>query len=56
MMGYPVRVRASALVVREGAVLVVEFEDETGLHYNLMPGGIVRSLFLLRSIGCRGGG
>jgi 8-oxo-dGTP diphosphatase len=40
MMGYPIRVRASALIVRDDAVMVVEFDDETGLHYNLPAGGV----------------
>ena len=34
-----VRVSARALIVEEGCVLLVEFDDETGLHYNLPGGG-----------------
>lgn len=34
-----VRVRASALIVEEDAILLVEFDDENGLHYNLPGGG-----------------
>ena len=35
-----IRVGANALIVRDGAVLLVEFDDETGLHYTLPRGGI----------------
>ncbi|MCC3375008.1 NUDIX domain-containing protein [Cohnella sp. REN36] len=34
------RVRACALILRDGAVLLAEFEDEFGLHYNLPAGGV----------------
>jgi 8-oxo-dGTP pyrophosphatase MutT (NUDIX family) len=39
-MGYPIRVRASALIIQHEAVLLIEFDDETGLHYNLPAGGV----------------
>lgn len=34
------RVSAKAFIVRNDAMLVVEFDDESGLHYNLSGGGI----------------
>ena len=34
------RIRSSALIIENNSVLLVEFNDETGLHYNL-PGGTV---------------
>lgn len=34
------RVSAKAVIVRNDAMLVVEFDDESGLHYNLPGGGI----------------
>ena len=36
----PIRVRASALIVQNDAILLVEFDDENGLHYNLPGGGV----------------
>jgi 8-oxo-dGTP diphosphatase len=39
-MSYPIRVRACALVIQDEAVLLVEFQDEYGLHYNLPAGGV----------------
>jgi 8-oxo-dGTP diphosphatase len=37
---YPIRVRACALIIENEAVLLVEFEDEDGIHYNLPAGGV----------------
>ncbi|MZQ84634.1 NUDIX domain-containing protein [Paenibacillus sp. 5J-6] len=39
-MTYPIRVRACALIIENEAVLLVEFEDEDGIHYNLPAGGV----------------
>ncbi len=39
-MSYPIRVGANALIVRDRGLLLVEFEDDTGLHYNLPGGGL----------------
>ncbi|GGE68923.1 NUDIX domain-containing protein [Priestia taiwanensis] len=39
-MAYHMRVRAGALIVKDEAVLLVEFNDENGLHYNLPAGGV----------------
>jgi 8-oxo-dGTP diphosphatase len=40
--GQVVRIRAGAVIVRNGAVLAVEYDDENGLHYNLPGGGLER--------------
>ena len=34
-----IRVSASAAIIRAGQLLLVEFDDESGLHYNLPGGG-----------------
>lgn len=34
------RVGANAVIARNGAILLVEFDDETGPHFNLPGGGI----------------
>lgn len=39
-MTYPIRVRAGAFIIQNGAVLLIEFNDEHGLHYNLPAGGV----------------
>ncbi|UUZ80069.1 NUDIX domain-containing protein [Paenibacillus sp. P26] len=39
-MNYHIRVRACALILEEDRVLLIEFEDENGLHYNLPAGGM----------------
>lgn len=39
-MASRIRVSARALIVRGGSVLLVEFDDESGLHYNLPGGGV----------------
>lgn len=38
-MPYHIRVRACALIIENDAVLLVEFTDENGVHYNLPAGG-----------------
>jgi 8-oxo-dGTP diphosphatase len=38
--GYPIRVRGTALIIQDDAVLLIEYDDENGLHYNLPGGGI----------------
>ncbi len=34
------RLSANAAIVKNGRILLVEFDDESGLHYNLPGGGI----------------
>ncbi len=34
-----IRVRACALIIENNSILLVEFDDESGLHYNLPAGG-----------------
>jgi ADP-ribose pyrophosphatase YjhB (NUDIX family) len=36
---YHIRVRPTALILRDEHVLLVEYSDEAGLHYNLPGGG-----------------
>ncbi|WP_314586028.1 GNAT family N-acetyltransferase [Paenibacillus terrigena] len=39
-MSYPIRVRATALVIEQDSILLVEYRDEEGVHYNLPGGGV----------------
>ena len=39
-MKFHIKVRASAIIIENDQILLVEFDDETGLHYNL-PGGTI---------------
>ena len=36
---YHIRVRACALIIENDSVLLIEFTDEDGIHYNLPAGG-----------------
>lgn len=36
----PIRIGARAAIVRDNALLLIEYDDETGLHYNLPGGGV----------------
>lgn len=38
--GFPIRGGVNAVVVSDGRVLVVEFDDDSGHHYNLPGGGV----------------
>ncbi|RFB14934.1 NUDIX domain-containing protein [Bacillus sp. HNG] len=39
-MTYHIRVRAGAVIIENNSILLVEFNDEKGLHYNLPSGGV----------------
>ncbi|MED4072251.1 NUDIX domain-containing protein [Priestia endophytica] len=47
---YSIRVRGSALIIKNEAVLLVEFHDENGLHYNLPGGGVEQGESLLQTV------
>lgn len=36
-----IRINVNAAIVRDGKLLLIEFEDETGTHFNLPGGGVV---------------
>ncbi|WP_282941354.1 NUDIX domain-containing protein [Paenibacillus sp. RC67] len=38
-MAYHIRVRPSALIIQSNCLLMVEYEDKNGIHYNLPGGG-----------------
>ncbi|WP_404442737.1 NUDIX domain-containing protein [Sutcliffiella horikoshii] len=38
-MSFHIRVRAGALIIQDASILLIEFNDENGLHYNLPAGG-----------------
>ena len=38
-MAYPIRVRPTALIIENDSILLVEYKDEEGVHYNLPGGG-----------------
>ncbi|SER75763.1 ADP-ribose pyrophosphatase YjhB, NUDIX family [Gracilibacillus ureilyticus] len=39
-MSYPIRVRAGAVIIESSRILLIEFDDEKGVHYNLPSGGV----------------
>ncbi|WLR42220.1 NUDIX domain-containing protein [Bacillus carboniphilus] len=39
-MSYHYRVRAGAFIIENDSILLIEFNDENGLHYNLPAGGV----------------
>jgi 8-oxo-dGTP diphosphatase len=39
-MTYHIRVRAGAVIIENNSILLIEFQDERGLHYNLPAGGV----------------
>jgi ADP-ribose pyrophosphatase YjhB (NUDIX family) len=42
MMPSPIYVKARAVIIEQSSILLSEYDDETGLHYNL-PGGTVEA-------------
>jgi 8-oxo-dGTP diphosphatase len=49
-MMFPIRVRAGALIIQNESILLIEFNDETGLHYNLPAGGVEQGESLLEAV------
>ncbi|MFY0166638.1 NUDIX domain-containing protein [Bacillus anthracis] len=49
-MTYPIRVRTSALIIKNNNLLLVEFNDENGLHYNLPGGGVEQGETLMEAV------
>ncbi len=39
-MSYPIRVRAGGFILSNNQLLLAEFHDENGLHYNMPSGGV----------------
>lgn len=39
-MTYYIRVRACALILENDSILLMEYKDENGLHYNFPAGGV----------------
>ncbi|MCD1260237.1 NUDIX domain-containing protein [Paenibacillus athensensis] len=39
-MSSPIRIRPTALILKDDAILLVEYTDEHGIHYNLPGGGV----------------
>ncbi|MCI0766777.1 NUDIX domain-containing protein [Bacillus sp. TL12] len=39
-MNYHIRVRAGAVIIENDSILLIEFNNENGLHYNLPAGGV----------------
>lgn len=39
-MAHHIRVRAGAVILEDNSILLVEFNDQNGLHYNLPGGGV----------------
>lgn len=40
METFPIRVGANAIIVEDGRLLLVKFDDDTGIHFNLPGGGV----------------
>jgi 8-oxo-dGTP diphosphatase len=49
-MSYHMRVRAGSLIIKDDAVLLVEFTDENGLHYNLPAGGVEQNETIVEAV------
>ncbi|MDN4494340.1 NUDIX domain-containing protein [Ureibacillus aquaedulcis] len=49
-MTFPIRVRACALVIENDRILLVEFEDERGVHYNLPAGGVEQNESVIEAV------
>jgi 8-oxo-dGTP diphosphatase len=39
-MNHPIRIRACALIIEKDSILLIQFHDEDGIHYNLPAGGV----------------
>lgn len=49
-MGYPIRVRACALIIENEKVLLIEFRENGRVHYNLPAGGVERGESVVEAV------
>ncbi len=49
-VSYPIRVRTSALIIKNNKLLLVELNDGNGLHYNLPGGGVEQGETLVEAV------
>ncbi|MGG3738782.1 NUDIX domain-containing protein [Aeribacillus pallidus] len=49
-MGYPIRVRACSLIIENEQVLLVKFQSEEGIHYNLPAGGVEKGESVIEAV------
>jgi 8-oxo-dGTP diphosphatase len=49
-LSYHIRVRAGAVIIQDDSVLLIEFNDENGLHYNLPAGGVEPNETVLETV------
>jgi 8-oxo-dGTP diphosphatase len=49
-VAYHIRVRAGAVILKNNSILLVEFNDENGLHYNLPAGGVEPNESVIESV------
>jgi 8-oxo-dGTP diphosphatase len=49
-MGYPIRVRACSLIIENEQVLLVKFQSEEGVHYNLPAGGVEKGESVIEAV------
>lgn len=47
---FHIRVRAGALIIENGSILLAEFCEENGLHYNLPAGGVEKGESLVEAV------
>jgi 8-oxo-dGTP diphosphatase len=49
-MGYPIRVRACSLIIENEQILLVKFQSEEGVHYNLPAGGVEKGESVIEAV------
>lgn len=49
-MTYHIRVRPTALIIQDNKVLLIEYEDKFGIHYNLPGGGAEQGETLIEGV------
>lgn len=49
-MSYHIRVRPTALIIQDDKVLLIEYEDKFGIHYNLPGGGAEEGETLIEGV------
>lgn len=50
-MTYHIRIKAGAVIIENDSILLIEFNDENGIHYNLPAGGTEPGETVIEAVG-----
>ncbi|MFW5800315.1 MAG: NUDIX domain-containing protein [Spirochaetota bacterium] len=49
-MSYSIRVRATGIVIENDSILLIKYDDDNGIHYNLPGGGVQEGESIIQAL------